>query len=577
MGESKIWTWLLGLGLACGACQNMVGSPEGGQRHGITPGSTPQVVPGDQQATTPQTPNHNATTSGTSPNSQEPVDPLEPGPCTTDEVPSPTLRRLSRIEYQNSVRDLLGVNIDVSNRLPPDEEALIFHINTSPADTRTAELLLATARAIAEQSLKKPDMFLPCALDELNDGCVHEAIDGLTRRAFRRPVDKSVRQVLFDQYHALSQTHGPGAGLEAVISSILQAPDFLYRLANPQGQSSDLDDYDLAARLSFTIWQSIPDDSLLEAAKNGTLKTADNIEAEARRMLQDPRARATLVDFHRQWLQFDELDGIQKDAKAFSDFDEELVDAMQKETEHFIDDIIWNEGGRLKDLLAAPWTFVNRRLANFYGIDAPDGKNFEKRTLASKNRRGLLTQASWLAVNAAANRSAPTRRGLWIRENLLCQSTPSPPPNQILPELVDGQSTRQRFETILDSPTCHSCHRLMDPIGFGFEGFDAVGHTRETDGDETVRTHGYFAATDDLDGDFAGATEVAEALSESEQVRHCVTKQWFRYTLGRLETAQDQCSLGEAYNAFEASDYDVRELLVALTRTDAFRFRGKVQ
>ncbi|HZO14910.1 MAG TPA: DUF1588 domain-containing protein, partial [Polyangiaceae bacterium] len=291
-------------------------------------------------------------------------------------------------------------------------------------------------------------------------------------------------------------------------------------------------------------------------------------------MLDDPRAADAIASFHIQWLALEDLASVEKDAGLFPEFGPELAQAMQRETELFADHVIRNGDGLLSTLLSAPYTFANAELAALYGASPPSGDAFELVDLDPAERSGLLTQASLLTMHAHPNQTSPVHRGKVIRENLLCDPPPPPPPtvNDQLPEVDPNVPITEQLAQHRTDPACSACHALMDPIGTGFEAYDSIGRYRTMIGDTPVDDSGEFVSTDDIDGPFEGVQEMAKRLTESEQVRECVAKQWLRFAIGRLEQDEDSCAEDVIQQHFAESGYDIRELIVAVAVSDAMRF-----
>jgi hypothetical protein len=278
-----------------------------------------------------------------------------------------------------------------------------------------------------------------------------------------------------------------------------------------------------------------------------------------------------VASFHDQLFDLATLDTLSKAAPEYTDA---IRNDMKTETRLFVDDVFWNDG-RFDTLFTAPWTYVSRPLANFYGIQGAPASGFTKVAVDPTQRAGVLTQGSFLAIHSRPDQSSPIHRGKFVREKLLCQAIPPPPNNvQINAPAVDpNTSTRQRFEQHEKDPVCAGCHHLMDPIGFGFEHFDPEGRWRDVDGKTPVDASGQILDSYDVNGKFDGALELEDRLRRSGQVRDCVVTQWFRFGYGRTETTLDQCTLAALGTAFAKARYDLRELLVALTQTPAFRYR----
>jgi hypothetical protein len=422
------------------------------------------------------------------------------------------------------------------------------------------------------------------------DACAADAdtfIRDFGKRAYRRPLTEAevaAHHDLFIQGAALGESaYDPKAGLELVVAAMLQSPHFLYRvefgMPNPDGNGVvALTSYEIASRLSYLLWNTMPDVALFEAADADELRTPEQIEIQARRMMDTPRAREAVKNFHRQWLRLDDIEpsirALGKSPEIYPDFYSGLLPLWQQETEAFIDHAVFEENASIEVLFTAPWTMMNEELATFYGVTGPVGPEFVRVELDPQRYAGIMTQAGLLAYHSKPDRSSPIHRGKFVRETILCQNPPPPP--DIIPEPPDvdlNQTTRDQFVEHALDPLCAGCHRLMDPIGFGFEHFDGIGRYRETEWGLPIDASGELVETVDIDGTYNGAVELAGLLGSSEQVKDCVVTQWFRFGYGRPETDDDTCSMDQIREAFAAADYDMKELIIALTKTDAFRYR----
>lgn len=503
--------------------------------------------------------------------------------CESAELLESPLRRLTRLEYNNTVRDLLGVDLAPADDFPPDEIAGGFNNNARvlTVSPLLLERYMEAAEALAAEALKNLPTLLPCDPVSLGEeACARRFVEHFGRRAYRRPLSPSEGERLMRAYSAGRKDASFSRGIELVIRTALQSPSFLYRLEFGQNPGSAdqrvrLSQQELATRLSYFLWSSMPNEELLQAADAGELAGAEQVETHARRMLLDERARNAITEFYRQWMGLGALDSLVKDATRHPEFDPALKAAMRAETPAFVEHVLWSADRQLSTLLTAPYGFVTAPLARVYGVTAPSGVVPERVTLNSAERAGLLTQAAVLAVHALPNQSSPVARGKFVRERFLCQEPDPPPPdlNVTPPEVDPTRSTRERFAEHRENVVCAGCHELMDPIGFAFESYDAVGRFRTTDGGREVDSSGYIAQSKDVDGAFSNVRELAEKLARSQQVQDCVAGQWFRYAFGRHEGNADACSLEALRRSFSASGGDLIELLVALTQTESFLHR----
>jgi len=496
-------------------------------------------------------------------------------------------RRMTRFEYDNTVRDLLGDTTAPSSSFPADQVAGIFN---NQADTLVVTQLLAegymnAAEAVAGNAVKQLGTLTGCDPKTSSEqACGAQFIESFGKRAFRRPLDADGRALLTDVFTKALAMWDYETAIRLVIETALQSPRFVFRveLGMPDPKSAgvvQLDDYEVASRLSYLLWGSLPDTELMAAADAHELSTSEQVSAQATRLLADPKARSVIENFHEQWLGLPKLDTLDKDTKAYPIFTPALKTTWRKETMAFVDDVILHGDGDLATLLSAPYTMMNAETAAFYGVkNGPTGSTFEHVDLDPKQRAGLLTQPSLLALNAHVDQTSPVHRGKFVRERLLCELISPPPPGlNIVPPPVDpNATTRERFSQHSDDIACSGCHNLMDPIGFGFEGYDAVGLYREKENGLTLDTSGEIKGSKDADGKFNGAVELADRLANSEEVRACVVTQWFNYGYGRTTTTEDKCTIQALQTTFAAANYDVKTLLIGLTQTDAFRYRKPV-
>jgi hypothetical protein len=513
--------------------------------------------------------------------------------CPTMVITPTPLRRLTRFEYANTVRNLLGVDSSPADDLPADEVTDGFNNNAGvlTVSSLQAEKYVLVSETLAKAAVQQNMSALaPCnTATKGEDACALEFANTFGRRAFRRPTTDQDRQILMTAYSA-GRTGGSYAeGIEVMIRAALQSPHFLYRLemtapADPNAQLVPLNQYEMATRLSFLIWGAGPDDALLDAAAGGQLSDRAAVATKARAMLADPKARVAITDFYNQWIGTSRLDIMTKSATLFPSYSDAVRDAMKAETPAFVSYVLWSGDRKLSTLLTSPAAFVSSALAPIYGVTVPAGATTpQMMTLpAAQGRAGILTQASFLAVQAHPDQTSPVLRGKFVRMKLMCQTVPPPPMDVDItpPAIASAATARDRFSAHeMAGTSCKGCHQLMDPIGFAFEGFDAVGQYRTTENGATIDLSGNIVASTNgtLDGTFNGVRELATKLADSDQVRDCVATQWFRYSAGRTEEVPDGCSLTTMQDAFGASGGDLGELVVAMTQTDAFWYRAPTQ
>lgn len=490
--------------------------------------------------------------------------------CTDPDVSPTPLRRLTGQQYANAIRDVFEISVDVSE-LGADEKAGAFDSNGSAAvSSNSVELYRALAESVA---LDVPEL---TACESEAQTCWNTLLGGTGRRLFRRPLTDAER----GGYLELAGTGVDAAdGSRLIVQAMLQSPHFLYHLEfglpEAEGAVIPLEPYELASRLSFFLWNSVPDEELLDAAAAGELGSADALQAQAERLLLESRARESIGSFHVQWLGIDRLEDTFKDPGTYPSFSVSMAQAMVDETRRFSELTILQGDARLDTLLTASYSYLTDPLFELYGVQEPDGfVPGMPVELDPEQRAGLITQASFLAEHALTNQSGPIQRGVEIRNQFFCDPPPPPPPDaNVEPPAPDPDvTTRELFEQHTADPTCASCHVLIDGIGLGMENYDGIGRHRTMENGKAVDASGEVLATD-IDGTFDGGVELAHRLAQSEQVRECVARQWFRFAFGRLESDLDTCSLDTLHASFADSDYNVRALLVQLVRTDAFRYR----
>ncbi|WP_437493805.1 DUF1592 domain-containing protein [Sorangium sp. So ce1014] len=516
----------------------------------------------------------------------------EPQACGGTERLLAPQRRLTRFEYNNTVRDLLGTSLTPAAQFPPDEIAGGFNNNAAVLTVSSlhAEKYLLAAEALAAEAVAGDlSALLPCdpaAVDgqvEAEEACAREFVEDFGRRAYRRPLAPQDVERLMRAYAAGRTGGSLREGIEVVIRAALQSPKFLFRLElrhelDDAGPKVRLDPYEMASRLSYLVWASGPDDALLDAAEAGLLQTREQLAERVREMLESPRARLAIAEFYKQWLNLGKLEIIVKEEGAFPGFDDELVAGMSAETPAFIEHVLWSGDRKLSSLLTLPVGFATESVAELYGVSVPPGSTTPQRVdLPPDQRAGVLTQPAFLAVHAHPDQTSPVLRGKAIRSKFMC-TEPKPPPDDVdltPPTGEQGVTARERFNQHA-SGACAGCHQLMDPIGFAFENFDSVGAYRTEEGGQVIDVSGEIFQSEDMDGPFVGVRELAEKLAGSEQVRACLATQWFRYTAGRFETVGDECSLGQLRAEFHGSEGDLVELIVQTTQTEAFMFRSAI-
>jgi hypothetical protein len=411
-------------------------------------------------------------------------------------------------------------------------------------------------------------------------GATEQVLRRLATRAFRRPAtDDEVNRLVALARSVRSEGGAYEQGIQLALQAVLCSPHFLFRsepdLEGQGDKPRDLNDYELATRLSYFLWSSMPDDELFELAEAGKLKSPEVIEQQVRRMLADPKSHALIENFAGQWLELRSLDQRTPDREMFPAFTDELREAMRKETELFLSAII-REDRSLVDLLDADFTYVNGPLAKLYGISGVEGQEFQRVSLDGSERGGLLTQASILTITSNPTRTSPVKRGKWILENLL--GTPPPPPPPDVPELDEkkdassAKTLREKLELHLVNPGCASCHQRMDPLGFALENFDAIGAWRTSDGGQPIDSRGELPGGET----FTGARELRKLLSRErkEQFVECLTEKMLIYALGRGLDYQDKCTVDQIKAAVAQDGNRFSRLVIEIAKSEPFRKQG---
>ncbi len=491
----------------------------------------------------------------------------------TDPQPGPrTLRRLTAIEYDNTIQDLFGMPSTWGSTFPADTVVDGFRNN---AKTLIVTPLLADKVAVAAETIADEvslEALLSCPLDNGTPACARAMIERLGERVFRRPLSSAD----VDRYAAL---HAAGedfeAGCRLVISAMLQSPHFLYRseLGNVQSDGSyQLSDWEIATELAYTIWQSMPDEMLFAAARAGELHSAPQIETQVTRMLASPRARSMVRNFVIEWLGLNAVTTVPRDTQAFPDLTQAIRDALLAEVERVIDHVAFDQAGTLADLLTTPTTFLDPTLAQFYGVDvsavAPGSDGTHEVTLVSQDRSGLLTIGAAMLTHARSNASSPVHRGRFVRERLLCQVPPPPPPGlNVQPPAVDPTLTaRERYAAHSVMEPCRSCHQLMDPIGFSFEHFDGIGRYRADDNGLPIDVSGEILRSARSDATFEGTSELSTLLANSDDVKDCFARQAFRFGYGLSDSNDLRCAVDAVRDQMADDAFSITGFVRALTR-----------
>ncbi|MCP3140274.1 DUF1588 domain-containing protein [Pyxidicoccus xibeiensis] len=503
---------------------------------------------------------------------KEPPEVSEAGPA--------RVRRLTRAEYDNSVSAVVGEKVQVAHGLAPEDTILGFsthdRLQVTPLLADQLDNASANVAELAKFKLKIHDR---CPADANEESCTMDILYPFAASAFRRPLSVEDRAELLAFWKAARAAADPQTAHRIFLQGIFSSASFLYRteLGGPGAGNNEvvrLTQHEAAAALAFAITGGPADAELVAAADAGLLKSPDEREKHARRLLATPAAQVHLYGFVREWLGLTGLANLNKNNQVFPDFGAPFKDSSQKETRAFINHVLANEGGSVRELLGADYTFADGRMSEFYGIPTtPDGTL--GRVPLKAARAGILTQASVLATYALFDSSSPIRRGKFVLTRLLCREVPPPPPSIIIipPAPAQDSTTRARFAAHTNNPACAGCHRTLDPIGFGFENFDGLGKLRTQENGIPIDASG---SVEHSTGkfDFTGGGDLARFLSTSPDVADCVPLQLFRYAMGRDEEAADAQLLTDMRDAFKANPrLYLGDALVSLVRSPYFVHR----
>jgi hypothetical protein len=478
-------------------------------------------------------------------------------------APNPlAVRALSTWEYERSVVALTGTAVTEALPVEPQLDAAFnFSMDVTPV---TAELLLGEAEK--QGTAARSGELLPCDIAKPVDAaCATQLVDQVVGRAFRRPLADAERARYLNLFKTGSSQGDMANGVALVVEATLISPIFLHKIYLGSGGGTGgfpLTAFEVADRLAYFLSGAPPDAALSTAASNGDLLTDAGLEQQALRLIGRPEFGDVFQHFHAQWLGLDQLQQASTPGATA-----ELLASMRTETEHFIDHVLRGER-RLPDLLTSHIGFIDAELAPLYGV-APPAQEFAAVELDPLRYFGVLTLPSTLTQF-----SNPTRRGHFVRQRLLCSPIPPPPAGiDTTIEISPTETRRMAWEQHRTNPACAACHQLMDPIGYAFENFDALGRFQVTDNGLPVDASGQLLQLDDLDRTFVGVGELSALLSDSVTVDQCVAKTWLGYALQRQPEDGDDCAVRQAYARFSQHDFDLGELCVALAMSSQFRFR----
>lgn len=498
--------------------------------------------------------------------------------------------RLSHLQWESTVQDLLYL------AQPPGLSASFTGDPLGGVFDNNESSLLVTPGLWADYQLAAEDLSVVVTSDAAklaklmppdapSDPAARTKafLENFGRRAYRRPLtptELAAYVALFAK--GKDVVDGPddfAKGVRLTIQAFLQSPHFVYRVeasTESDGIAITLSGYEIATKLSYMLWNTMPDDALFADAAAGKLTTSEGILTAAKRLLDDDRARVMVASFHHQLFQYDHYDDLNKDPTLFPDFTPALGADMKREAEMFVDEVVFNKAGGIREILTEPTTFVNKELAAIYGLQGNFGSDFVKVDLDPKQRSGFLTRVGFLASNATKREQHSIHRGVFINRRVICAKLPDPPNNvPPLPPAADYKTNRERVEKHTGEGTCGaSCHgTLINPAGFAFEHYDALGQYRTEENGNPVDSSDTYPL-DGKDVSYGDAVAFDDLLAESDQVHDCYAKHWLQYGYGRAEQAADGPALAELARE---SRKGARALILALTQTQAFRTRAPHQ
>lgn len=502
------------------------------------------------------------------------------------ELAGPVLKRLTQAQYGNSLRDLLGDTLVVPEDLEPDAASdglLVIGGTVNSLSSLGVEQYETAAFDVAAQALGDETLrarLVTCTTAD--DECARATLEAFAHRAWRRPPTAAELDRLATTASTAAETLGDwDEGLQYGVASVLQSPYFLYRVEVGEDDPSQpgerrYSSVDMAARLSYFLWNSTPDDELLAAAAAGELVTDAGIDAQVERLLADSRARNGVRDFFDQMLTLYELEDLSKDPTVYVHTSSTVGSSAREETLSLAEWLTFDEQGDYRDFYTSTTTFIDSKLATIYAVPAPSLDGFGMTVLPSDGgRRGFLGQVSFLALQAHPTSTSPTRRGQFIREVLFCTPLSAPPADvdTSIPEPSASYPTmRARLEEHMSNPECSGCHMLTDPIGLGFENFDGLGGWRATENDNPINASG------DLDGaPFANAWGLAGAVHDNASLGPCFTKTMYQYATGHAAGDAERDLISWHADGFATHSFQIQWLIRDITASTGFRRVGEVE
>jgi hypothetical protein len=528
--------------------------------------------------------------------------PSEPLACDRTLFENPAATQLSRLthgQYVNTMRDLFAGLVDSAD-LPqrkdlPDELVEGTFSNNVLRQAGSTEITAAREKAVLAASaaaVKDLPKLMGCQAKDsaAESACVDTFLDGFGARAWRRPLTSDERGAVKSLFTEARKTLEFTPSVQTVLGAMLESPQFLYQVQEGtgdvlEGKRKRLSDFEVASSLSYLLWNSMPDSELFGAAKKGELATSAQVEKQALRMLNDPRARENIHQFQREWMKVERLDsqaraGV-KDKTVFPNYTTAQSDALLQGLDAFLENSFWEGDHSIKQLFTSTKGFVNDDSADIYGVKKPGSAKLVSVDLDATKRKGILTQPYIMAGWSSDKAQSAILRGAFIMEKLLCAPSP-PPPMGVVREFVkvpdrNAVTLRQVVEMTVEKGTCAGCHKTMDAFGFLFENYDGIGAYQEKERDLKINASAEVVDTFDLNARYDNGIQFSEALGKSEQVAQCAVQTFYEFATARLPVPEDGCMIAPLTDAFIKNGTDMKQLLVEMVKSPAFRYRTAAQ
>jgi hypothetical protein len=564
------------------ACSSHIGDPEG--RTGTVPGGGPGIGSGSGSGTGSGTPGGGSIGPGSGSTGTGSPGGTVVMPCTQGVPPTSQLARLTRSEFDNTARDLLGIDMQPSTMLAPD--------TVGSVDQRAWDGFQAAADALATQVMATPAArakVIPCTPSGDGTACAQQFIQQFGQRAFRRPLTAAEAtrfQTLYTNRAMITAGGTFDQAAQLILKAFLLSPSFITKAelseAAPDGANFALNGYEMASRLSYMLWGSMPDDTLFAAAAADKLSTSADILAQAQRMLKDPKARAKVAEFHEQYALMGDATRWSEaahDPAAFPAFNATMVPLLTDEAKRFFDYVTFDLGGSFQDLITKPVAFVNKDLAPIYGLSAASfGTDLTLTNLDPTQRSGVFTHAGFLASYSSYDRSSPILRGAFIEKEVLCREIPAPPPGaSSTPLPTTGNTNRERVTAQTSADACAGCHTtIVNPAGFALEAYDSIGAFQTI---EKASGAAIDSVADVAIGSrnvhVTGPVDLMAQIAASPEGQACYAQRLVKFAYERDLTTQDACTAQTLAGRMAQSGYTIVNLITDLTQTQSFRLRAK--